>query len=67
MNNLSWKNWSLASQPDILIIQEDIIKKPDFIFSNPKEETEIIIEFMKDDYMKEIIRKKLKGAQKRLL
>lgn len=51
LNNLPWKNWSLAYQPEIFTIEDDIIRKPDFMFSNPKEETEIIIEFMKDNWL----------------
>lgn len=55
LNNLNWKNWVSAYQAEILIHQDEI-RKPDFLFSNLKEETEIIIEFMKSDWEKHLSR-----------
>ena len=68
LNNLRWTNWSVAYQPEIfkelnnfdLNVNEKIdsgIRKPDFVFSNPREETEIIIEFMKSNWKEHKCRK----------
>ena len=55
LNNLDWKNWAMAYQAEIFN-QLDKNKRPHFIFSNPTEETEIIVEFMKSDWEKVIER-----------
>lgn len=49
LDRLKFKNWVCAYQPEILNIKEDKnkIRKPDFLFSNISEETEIILEFIR--------------------
>ena len=69
LNNLMWNTWSIADQANIFNALDDK-KKPDFIFSNPKEEIEIIVEFMKNDWEKHIQRKyqeKIKSKTKKIV
>ena len=56
LNRFKWKNWTLSYQAEIFRTINEI-KKPDFIFSNPKEEIEIIVEFMKSGWEEHISRK----------
>ena len=69
LNKLNWKNWAFAYQGEIFIDQDEI-KKPDFIFYNPKEETEIIVEFMKsqwNDHIRRNYQEKIKMSTKRIV
>lgn len=69
LNTLDWKKWALAYQGEIFI-SPDEVKKPDFIFYNPKEETEIIFEFMKskwNDHNRRNYQEKIKMSTKRIV